>query len=139
MEAYFWWSAYFGLILCSLIGAIIYSRKAYRKNINFTEIWHFFWIISALRVLDVLSTLRFVYKLGIEYEGNLVAKLFMTQFGIVPGIILIYVTSMPLLFFWLVLARFAFNGSAYKNKIWKLFKAVLLAISIIIPIVNMSA
>ena len=49
-----------------------------------------------LQLLDALSTLRFTGILGIESEGNAMARWFFSEFGMLAGNILFSVTVVPL-------------------------------------------
>ena len=120
------------LIAYSLVGVYIYFNKRLRKKVNLKEVYKLFWIIFLLRIFDVLSTIYFTRKLGIEYEGNLIARAFMEFFGIIPGVLLIFSLTIPLIFFWFILLNYIF-----KNGIgWRIFKVIMIIISILVPLIN---
>jgi hypothetical protein len=99
------------------------------------EVWKLFCIVTILRVFDVLSTIYFTNKIGIEYEGNIIAQAFMLQFGNVIGIILISLLTIPMLFFWFILLNYILK----EHKIgWSLFKALMITVSVIVPLINLS-
>jgi hypothetical protein len=134
MENYTVWLIYFfTLIGYALIGVFIYSQKRLREKVNLKEVWQLFWIIIILRAFDVLSTIYFTNKIGIEYEGNLIARAFMFQFGNVIGILLISLLIIPIMFFWFVLLNYIFKD----NKMgWKFFRALMITVSVIVPLIN---
>jgi hypothetical protein len=129
-----WLIYFFTLAAYSLVGVFIYTKKRLREKVNLKEVWQLFWIVLILKIFDILSTIYFTKKLGIEYEGNLIAKDFMTYLGIVPGILLISLLSIPIMFYWFVLINYIFKN----GKGWKFFKMLILAISIIVPLINLS-
>jgi hypothetical protein len=132
MEDITWLIYFISLMGLSLIGIFIYSKKRLREKVNMKEVWQFFWIIFILRIFDVISTIYFTKKIGIEYEGNVLARIFMEHLGIYLGISMIFFLTIPLMFFWFVLLNYIL-----KDKIgWKIFKMLTLTISIIIPIIN---
>jgi hypothetical protein len=132
------WMIYFiTLIGYSLAGVYIYWKKRLRAKVNMKEIWQLFGIVTLFRVFDVLSTIYFTNKLGIEYEGNLIARAFMMQYGIIPGILTISLLTIPLMFFWFVLMNYIF-GQTKKGIGWKIFKVLIIMISAIVPIINLS-
>ena len=118
-------------------GIYVYSRQKLRKQVDMKEVLRLFWIMFILKIFDVLSTIYFTHKIGIEYEGNIIAKFFMLQLGIVPGIVLLFIISLPLLFFWFILMNFIFNKPG-KGKGWIIFKALMITIGIIVPLINLS-
>lgn len=125
------------LIGYSSIGVYIYWKKRLRAKVNMKDVWQLFGIVTLFRVFDVLSTIYFTNKLGIEYEGNLIARAFMMQYGILPGIITVFLFTLPLTFFWFILMNYIFGQT--KNGIgWKIFKVLLITISAIVPIINLS-
>ena len=126
------------LILFSLTigGIFIYSQKKLKKRVNMKEVMYLFWIEFILKIFDVLSTIYFTHKIGVEYEGNILAKFFMLQLGIIPGIILFFIISLPLLFFWFVLMNFIFDKG--KRIGWIIFKALIITIGVIVPLINFS-
>jgi hypothetical protein len=129
-----WLILFFITIGYALIGVFIYSQKRLREKVNMKEVWKLFCIVTALRVFDVLSTIYFTNKIGIEYEGNIIAQAFMLQFGNVFGIILISLLTIPMLFFWFILLNYVL-----KKKIWwGLFKALMITVSVIVPLINLS-
>jgi hypothetical protein len=137
MENYIIWLIS-GMTLSCLVGGIfVYSKQKLKKQVNMKEVLRLFWIIFILKILDVLSTIYFTHKIGIEYEGNILAKFFMLQLGIVPGIILLFIISLPLIFFWFILMNFIFNRPG-KRIGWVIFKALMIAIGIIVPLINLS-
>jgi hypothetical protein len=120
-------------------GIFVYSQQKLRKQVNMKEVLQLFWIIFILKILDVLSTIYFTHKIGIEYEGNILAKFFMLHLGIVPGIILLFIISLPLMFFWFVLMNFIFNKPGRRKGMgWIIFKALMIAIGVIVPLINLS-
>jgi len=135
MEDYIVWLIYFiTFIGLSSVGIYIYAKERLREKVNLDEVFQLFWIVIILRIFDVLSTVYFTNKIGIETEGNLIARAFMLQFGIGPGIILMFMLSIPLMFFWFILINYLF-----KNRFgWKLFRALIITISIIVPLMNLS-
>lgn len=126
---------YFLFLIGSLIGFYIYSKKKFKEKINFKEVWGLFLIMVLLRAVDVISTIYFTNKIGIEYEGNLIAKTFMTEFGIIPGITIVYISSIPLMLSWFIIVNYIFRN---KKIGWKIFKTAIIVIGIIIPIINFS-
>lgn len=136
MEALYIYFIYFvTLIAYSGVGIYIYSKERLKQQVNMKEVWKLFWIIVVLRVFDVLSTIYFTTKLGTEYEGNLIARAFMDYFGIHGGIALIFLLSIPFMFFWFIMINYIF-----KNKTgWRIFKVLMITISIIVPLINLSA
>jgi hypothetical protein len=130
-----WIILYILTIILAVIGIFIYFKKSLKTKVNLKEVWQLFWIILLLRIFDVLSTIYFTNKLGIEYEGNLIARAFMFQFGIIPGILLIFILSLPMMFFWYVLINYIFRN---KKIGWKIFRIIIIMISVIIPIINFS-
>jgi hypothetical protein len=131
-----WIILYILTIITALIGVFIFSQKKLRVRVNLKEVWQLFWIVILLRIFDVISTIYFTNKLGIEYEGNLIAKAFMSQFGIIPGILLIFILSIPMMFFWYVLVNYIFKNQKLG---WKTFRIIVIIISVIIPIINFLA
>lgn len=123
-------------IACLLVGLYIYINKKLREQVNLKEVWKLLLIVMILRIFDVISTIYFTNKIGIEYEGNLVARTLMTQFGIIPGMIMIYISTIPLMFFWFIIVNYIFKN---KKIGWKIFSWIMIAIGIIVPIVNFSA
>ena len=126
------------LATLSSVGAVIYFKKDLKKKLDLKEIWTFFWIITGLRICDVLSTIYFTSKIGIEFEGNLLAKFFMQKFGIVSGLCYISIITLVFVFFWIVFMSYAFKDEVGMKK-WKIFKATLIVTHIIVIILNMLA
>ena len=118
-------------------GIYVYSRQKLRKQVDMKEVLRLFWIMFILKIFDVLSTIYFTHKIGIEYEGNIIAKFFMLQLGIVPGIVLLFIISLPLLFFWFILMSFIFSKPGREIG-WIIFKALMISIGIIVPLINLS-
>jgi hypothetical protein len=123
------------LAILSSVGAVMYFKKDLRKKVDLKEVWRFFWVMVVLKTCDVLSTIYFTNKIGIEYEGNLLAKSFMLKFGILWGLFLITIIMLVFVFFWTVFMNYVFK----KTKKWKIFKATLIVSNIIVVIINMTA
>lgn len=135
MVNYIWFIYFLTLAGYSLVGVYIYSKERLKQKVNMKEVYNFFGIILLLRVFDVLSTIYFTSKLGIEYEGNLLARAFMSYFGIYWGISLIFLLSIPLMFFWFILLNYVFkNGTG-----WKIFKGIMLFVCVVVPLLNLTA
>jgi tetrahydromethanopterin S-methyltransferase subunit G len=127
--------AYLIALTVSIVGVYIYSRKKLRQKVNLKEVWQFFWIMLLLRLFDIISTIYFTNKIGIQYEGNILARDIMFQFGIIPGMLLVYIIQIPLMFFWFVWINYRFKKN---KKYWRYFKIIMVAISVIIPSYNFS-
>jgi len=130
-----YWIAYIITFICFVLGIYIYFKKDLRKKVNMKQVWNFFILISVLRILDVLSTIYFAKKIGVAYEGNLAARLMMSHFGITLGMSTIYLISLPYIFFWFILLNYLFG----KNFGWRFFQGLMITVSIIVPLINMSA
>jgi hypothetical protein len=138
MENYIIWLISGITLSCLAIwGIFVCSQQKLKKQVNMKEVLRLFWIIFILKIFDVLSTIYFTHKIGVEYEGNILAKFFMLQLGIVPGIILLFIISLPLIFFWFILMNFIFNRPG-KRMGWVIFKALMITIGIIVPLINLS-
>lgn len=135
MEEITWIIYFFSLIGLSCVGMFIYSKKRLREKVNMKDVWQLFWIISIFKVFDVISTIYFTRKLGIEYEGNVLARMFMEYFGIYWGISIIFFLTLPLMLFWFILLNYVFKGHIG----WKLFKILIVTISVIVPLINFLA
>lgn len=136
MVDYTIWFVYFlTLIGYSCVGIYIYSKPRLKEKVNMKEVFQLFWIVLILRVFDVLSTIYFTTKLGVEYEGNLIARAFMQFFGIHLGISLIFLLSIPLIFFWFVMLNYIFKNGVG----WRTFKVIIITISVVIPLINLFA
>lgn len=135
---------YYILLLLSFIifitGIYVYFKKKLRAEVNLKEVWKLFWTIQILKVFDVLTTIGFTSKLGIEYEINPIARFFMLQFGIITGLIMMSVLLMPFTFFWLVLANYITENNKIGTSIlWKIYKGIIIGVFIITIIINLSA
>jgi hypothetical protein len=86
-----------------------------------------------LKIIDVISTIYFTTRIGVQFEANPVARETMLLFGIVPGMILLFILLLPLMFFWFVMVNFMFNKHKWG---WNIFKVIMIIIAIIIPINN---
>ena len=131
---YFFIISYIVSFICFIFGVYIYYKKDLRKKVNMKQVWNFFILISVLRILDILSTIYFTTKIGIVYEGNLAARTIMTYLGISLGMSTLYLLSLPFTFFWFVLLNYLFS----KNFGWRFFQGLMITVSIIVPLINMS-
>ena len=127
-----WWIMYSITILVFIFGVYVFFNKKLRKKVNMKQVWNFFILISVLRILDILSTIYFTTKMGVEYEGNLIARLMMSYLGITFGMSTLYLLSLPFTFFWFV----SLNYLLSKNFGWRFFQILMVATSIIVPIYN---
>ena len=127
-----WWIMYSITILVFIFGVYVFFNKKLRKKVNMKQVWSLFILISVLRILDILSTIYFTTKMGVEYEGNLIARLMMSYLGITFGMSTLYLLSLPFTFFWFVLLNYLFS----KNFGWRFFQILMVATSIIVPIYN---
>ena len=132
MMEFFFIISYIVAFICFILGVYIYYRKDLRKKVNMKQVWNFFILISVLRILDILSTIYFTTKMGVEYEGNLIARLMMSYLGITFGMSTLYLLSLPFTFFWFV----SLNYLLSKNFGWRFFQILMVATSIIVPIYN---
>lgn len=124
-------------ILEFIIGLFIYTNKKLIKKVNLKEVWKLFWIMFVLKIVDILSTIYFINKLDVSFEGNIIARNIMLQLGVIPGMLLFSILSLPIMFFWFILVNYIFKG---KNKLgWKIFKAIIISITIIVILINISA
>lgn len=103
---------------------------------NFKEVWQLFWIVFVLHIFDILSTIYFVNKIGVEYEGNIIARTVMIWFGTVPGLLLFFIITLPILFFTYVFINYLFKNHKLG---WKIYAGIIITISIIVPIYNLTA
>ena len=80
-----WWMFSVGtaLVLVSL-----YLIKYQQERLNLRFISKCTGFIVLLGVLDVVSTINFVIKWGIEYESNLFLVFLVNSLGLVPGLII---------------------------------------------------
>ena len=120
-------------LITAITGIYICSNKQLKQDVDFKDVWQFFLLMIVLRLCDVISTIYFASHLTAEAEMNVLAKLFMTDIGIVPGIIMLFLISMPMIYLWLINVNYLLD-----KKYWGLFKIILTIVSIIIPIYNMS-
>lgn len=115
-----------------VIGSIILFVPKLRKKIDLDDIFRLFLLTAFLRIFDVLSTIYFVSKIGIENEFNEVARLSMSNIGIIPGMILVYIIALPVSFFlYVVVYKILDKGLA-----WKIFKIGAITVSAIVPFWN---
>jgi len=119
------------LVIGGLVGG--FYTLYYRKNrLDFKKIWIFILIMLLLSPLDILTTFFFVRDLGIDAEGNAIAEIFMHNFGVVWGLVLIRI----LLVGWM----FLFSCWVYSNKdkrVWKGFFWAMIIASLLIPVWNL--
>jgi hypothetical protein len=137
----YWFFVYYSSFIITVFGIYIYSQKELRQKINQKDVWNLFYVMTILRFCDVLSTISFTSKLGIQYEGNVVARLLMTQFGIVSGMLLMFLIFLPLMFFWISSVNFIFDRPEQPSRRfgWKLFKVIIITLNIIVIFINLSA
>jgi hypothetical protein len=117
-------------ILYAIFGAYIYTYK--KERIEIKEVMNLFWINLILKIFDVLSTVFFTTRLGIDYEGNLIARVFMYMFGIWGGLIVSLAFLVPLTFFLFVAVNFFTKGIG-----WKIFKIIIILMGFFVPIINL--
>ena len=122
------------LFIVSLLAIYILVHK--RKKLNFKKIWKFIIIIYFLKIFDILSTLFFVGKLGIEAEGNSIARFFMNYFGVIPGLVFHTIFIFPFIFL-LSCAIMNMTQELEKEWIWKVFSWIFIFFAIVIPIYNL--
>lgn len=127
----FLWLEYIAITLVSIVGVEIYFCE--RKKIDANDVWKFFLMMGFVKILDVLSTIRFTSKNGIHTEGNAVARYFMNSLGIYKGIAVFLVVSLPVLFFFSVIVNYYTRG----NYLWKLYKILLISIGVIVVFMNL--
>jgi hypothetical protein len=124
---------YFAIVLLyAIFGAYVYVYR--KEKINIKEVMNLFWISLILRSFDFLSTVFFTTRLGIDYEGNLIARVFMYMFGIWGGLFVSLAFFIPLTFFLFVAVNFS-----TKDLGWKIFKITIILIGIFVPIINLSS
>ena len=124
--------AYFIIVIIyACFGAYIFT---YRKDkINMKQVMNLFWISLILRAFDLGSTILFTSKLGIDYEGNLIARVLMFMFGIWGGLIISLLILVPVMFF-----IFVAINSMVKEFGWKMFYMIVVVIGILVPISNLT-
>jgi len=119
------------LVIVGLVGGIytLYYRK---DRLDFKKIWIFILIMLLLSPLDIITTFFFVRDLGIDAEGNAIAEIFMHNFGVVWGLILMRILSIG----WL----FLFSCWIYSHRdkrVWVWFFLTMIIISLLIPVWNL--
>jgi hypothetical protein len=122
------------LLLFTALGIYIYCSKHLKERVNMKEVWQLFGIIFFLKIFDILSTLYFISILGIEAEGNLLAKIFMYKLGINAGLLLIFLFSLPNLFFMFILTNYVFRNTLA----WQTFKMTIITVNVLVPLINLS-
>ena len=122
---------YFTIVIAfALFGAYIY---VYRKDkINITQVVRLFYISLILRVFDTASTILFTSILGIQYEGNLIVRTLMYQFGIFGGLAVSILILVPTMFF-----IYVATNSMVKDYGWKMFCVIIIISGLLIPIYNL--
>jgi hypothetical protein len=117
---------------CLVLGYFIFKKLNHK--INFEEIFNLFIIWSFLRIFDILTTINFAYRDGIHYELNAFAKTMMYVFGIIPGISLTYLISLPVTLGLLIIVNYLLKKN---NFAWELCKFMIFSISILVPLHNL--
>jgi hypothetical protein len=131
MEPYY---LYFTLLLTySVFGIYVFIKK--KSDINLKEIVNLFMIMFVFRIFDLLSTVFFISKLGIEAEANLIAKNLMNSYGVYYGLFLSSLILFPLTFFLFVAANYSLKNTRLG---WAIFKIVVLVVCITVPIINLA-
>lgn len=132
----FLWITYFGaMCLYAVVGIYIYSRRSLRERVNMRQVWSLFWIFNFLKIFDILSTIYFTTRIGIEYEGNLLTRVLMEQFGIFGGLGLVTIFFIPFSFFFFLTFNYIFKN----GKGWKVFKMIIITVSILVPLINVGS
>ena len=119
-----------------LISIIILIKQ--RKYINFKSIFIFIIILAVLSIPDIFTTFLFVSKAGIIMEGNITARWFMYNFGLIKGLIFHRVFfAIPLLFFLSIIPNYLENKT--KIPYFKLLAGIMIMAGILIPFWNLFA
>lgn len=126
-------------IYCIFAAIIFMSFKYYRKRINFPEVINVFIITSFLRIFDILTTINFAYKSGIDYEFNTFSRTLMEHIGIIPGMTLTYILILPVWFCMLIIINLftTIYQDEKENFPWELSKFIIFSIAIIVPLHNL--
>jgi len=131
MDTYYFYFAV--LIIFSIFGVYIYFKKG--EKFNRQEVLNLFLISCGLRVFDFISTIYFTSKLGIDMEGNILARILMYMFGTYAGLFICSAFLIPLTFFLFV----AVNYSTRNGIAWKIFKIIVIITGIMVPIINFAS
>lgn len=133
------WIIFFCMIVgCSFFGIYIYSKPYLREKVNLRQVWELFWIFNFLKIFDILSTVYFTSRLGIEYEGNLLVRELMNVFGIWGGLGVASLLFIPYSFFLFLSINYVSNVSN-NGIIWKIFKILIITVGIIVPLINIGS
>lgn len=125
------YSLYYIFVMSMVVyGVYIYYKK--KEKFNRKEVMELFIISCVLKIFDFTSTIYFTNKLGIEYEGNMLARFLMFIFGNYMGLVVSLAIMLPMIFFLFV----AINYSLRDEIGWKIFKIIFIIVGILIPIWN---
>ena len=130
MDNYFFYTCFVIGISCVIYGIYIFIYK--RKKVNMEEVMSLFWINIVLKGFDGLSTIFFTKRLGIEYEGNVLARFFMNNLGITVGVIASVALFILLTFFVFI----TINLQIKNSRGWKVFRIGIILTGILVPILN---
>lgn len=129
MDNYFFYACFIIGMGCVVYGIYVYIYK--KEKVKMDEVMSLFWINIVLKGFDGFSTFFFAKRLGIEYEGNILARFFMNNFGIINGVIVSTILFIVLTFF-----IFVAVNSQIKKTGWKIFRIGIILTGILIPIMN---
>jgi len=121
---------YIFVMSLTIYGIFIYVKK--KEQFNMREVMELFIIFCLLKIFDFTSTIYFTNKLGIEYEANILARFLMHMFGNYIGLIVALAIITPMVFFLFV----TINCLSKDGISWKIFKIIIILMSIFVPIYN---
>ena len=119
-------------LIAAITGLIIFIKNKNEIDLKKIKIFMFFFFLVSIP--DVFTTYLFTKKLGIHYEGNLLARTLMYKFGIVWGMFLAKLIAFPIIFFISMIPLYAEFKTG--KPFFKAYAIAFIAIGIIICINN---